>query len=161
MKLSEKSTGIQDKFLCMLHDYINKELFEDKLQHIFCCFTEISDISVNGCYYANNDDLGARIEISRKYLEYIDQFFEEDRSYMLFIVLLHEMIHQYCDENGIQSSAHDKTFCDTAAKFGLETYSKDGNVIDKERLLQKALEVVPADMFEHIDEKAAEFDTLY
>lgn len=44
---------------------------------------------------------------------------QREQFYLLSLVMLHEMVHQFCDENDIDDQDHNKNFIQAAEKHGL------------------------------------------
>lgn len=55
--------------------------------------------------------------------------YDEDRAYAILMVMLHEMIHQYCFENGIDDGDHNDNFTKAADEHGLVSEYANGQQV--------------------------------
>lgn len=116
------------KTLKRLHRHINKHFFNNALHSIPL---DIENIS-------KEEDLYGRFSV-REYAPFekisISYELEEDlmklktqKEQVLFLgsVILHEAIHQYCYENGIEDKNHAGQWTEEAEKHGLKSIYEDG-----------------------------------
>lgn len=104
------------------HSKLNKELFNNEL--------EVAKIVIKDSEIAKEEGIEAEfIEwYSRPYIAFYSWSIEDDASVSIheITVLLHEMIHQYCRQEGIvdmdSNGEHNSTFSAVAEKHGLNRY---------------------------------------
>lgn len=127
------------RFLYYLHKKINEDLFNNTLSEDidirtslgskpcfaqfhgeFPCFDENDNVNLKEC-----------IVIDIDFCIYLEQLKQRQR-HELYRVMLHEMIHQYCYENGIEDDgSHNQTWQKIAEKHGLFSTYCDGEQIEE------------------------------
>lgn len=139
MRFENLSYDNKIKFLQRMHRKLNKYLFNGELSEVFI---DISNINKNydenekafaiyhsrGYFQARDLYDKSVILLSLEALEKIEKYKTQDKQKEFIAYLIgHEMIHQYCDENGIDDWNHSKEWQIEAHKRGiLDTYDDEG-----------------------------------
>ena len=119
----------EQAFFQRLHRKLNKELFDGKLSDL-----EIDIRNINGyrdedafaCYHHHS------ILFSHEFFEYVvKQETQKKQAECIVQVLVHEMIHQYCHENGIDDSNHSEEWQRAAEEHGLHSVYHDGVMVEE------------------------------
>lgn len=130
------------KALKRLHRRLNKRLFGNLLsEKIILCVGNVGGNLAGRFNPLDGFIDGMQCPIIELSHEFVDEDLSKCRTqkqqiYLLTMVLLHEMIHQYCFENGIDDTGHNDRFIEEAKKHGL--ISSIGNGIYQEELDLKA-----------------------
>lgn len=144
MRFENLSYSEKRAFLQRLHKRLNRQLFYGQLKPIDIIVENLS--GPNGekvCFavykktfqYERGElQQSAKISISYEGEDLIaKQHTQKDQAYIVTMLLLHEMIHQYCAENGIDEGNHNENWQRAAADHGLHSVYKNG-VIQEEDL---------------------------
>lgn len=110
-------------FLTRLHKRLNKNLFNNELHSVF-----VDIQNLDSCYgmYCRNPE---RILFSHEMIEQVKQCrTQKDQIYIITLILLHEMIHQYCTLKGIEDKDHPIQWQEEAEKHGLHSIYKAGEL---------------------------------
>ena len=129
----------QCKVLNKLHTLLNRNVFGGELNEIPVSIENLNNglYQTPDCYgvFFNNDPAtkSERIILS---LEFMDRIIrcrtQKEQRYCLVMVLLHEMIHQYCYEKGIDDRNHNNAWINEAKDHWLVSDYKDGEIISEE-----------------------------
>ena len=110
-------------FLTRLHKRLNKNLFNNELHQV-----SVDIVNLENCYgmYCRNPE---RIIFSLEMMEQVKQCrTQQDQIYIITLILLHEMIHQYCALKGIEDKDHPIQWQEEAEKHGLHSIYKAGEL---------------------------------
>lgn len=142
MRFEVMEHGQQMRFLQRLHATINQEFFKGELQPIKIDVRNLNktpDSDIWAMYCRANDLEPDRILFAIEFEEYIErQRTQREQAASLFQIMLHEMIHQYCAETGIDDTDHNEQWQQAAAAHGLHSIYKAGT------LQEEWLEPIPA-----------------
>lgn len=127
----------QINVLKRMHRLLNKHKFDGKLSEVSI---DICNIEKTGDYYAMYIRACPKFGRFKNGIAFSYSFEEDiekektirDQVYMIGLIMLHEMIHQYCHENGIDDSGHNQNFMDAAKEHGLHSIYKDGNFVEED-----------------------------
>ena len=155
MRYEKLSWLEQKEVLFNLHHLLNEQLFNNELKTI-----DINLENLNNAMYQIDDALavflnhdqipntemkmvrGERILFSHEFLGEIAACkTQREQRYLLVQVMLHEMIHQYCYETGIDDDDHNENFISEAERHGLVCVYEGGEKVSEE-LGRKALIVL-------------------
>lgn len=154
MRIEMMSHKEKIRALNRLHKRLNREFFDGKLNSKILIdigmLGEFNDSDVLGSFshaaYAYSEKTGEvyrteSITISRELINELRES-KTQRSQLLCIatIMLHEMIHQYCYENGLPLD-HGREFCKAAEEHGLISIYEEERKID-EYLTEKASMIV-------------------
>lgn len=121
------------RFLQRLHATINREFFKGELKPVMIDIRNLNKTTGDDCLamYCKADTLQPdRILFSHEFVEVIaQQRTQRNQALIFFQVMLHEMIHQYCAENGIdEKEGHDEQWQQAAALHGLHSVYNAGTL---------------------------------
>ena len=148
MRFEQLTWDQQDRFLQRLHDRLNKRWFDGRLK-------TLAKISIDNINKDGTDDIAAiygdrylvdwdrQICGYRKCILFSHEFIDDvtnrktqrDQVYDLARLMHHEMIHQYCDENGIpdrdpDGRDHNEAWAKAAEEHGLRVlYNENGELV--------------------------------
>lgn len=128
MRFENMGHDKQLRFLQNLHKRINLELFNGGLRTIAI---DIRDLPPDcfAMYCKANSIEPDRILFSLDFKEYIDrQRTQKEQEIAVFQILLHEMVHQYCAETGIDDTGHNEQWQQAATAHGLHSVYKAGTL---------------------------------
>ena len=118
--------------LRQLHDYINHNAFNGQLSAVDIDIENLQRKSADagGMFYPHTicrgGKLGMKISMDAEFICRLSELPDDLQKEWLIIFMLHEMVHQYCFENGIDDTGHNESFMQAADKFGLEScYDND------------------------------------
>ena len=134
------------RFLQRLHNRLNNICFNGELKPVVIDIENLNkdETNISAIYGArwkyNNDIMNEEMQKCIIFsLELIDDVSMQDKQseqfYLLASVLHHEMIHQYCDENGIEDrespdNDHNQSWAKAAEEHGLSVrYDECGKLI--------------------------------
>lgn len=150
----------QIKFLKRLHKRINKRLFNGELGKVFIDIENINKYYEDGyeaaaCFRKTSDKypelFPKAILISHEYERDIESLpTQKEQILQLFGLLLHEMIHQYCYENGIDDGNHNEAWQKAAEEHGLISKYEDGKPSETIETLTSKGELVLAITLENM-----------
>ena len=132
MRLEDMTTMQLRRSLKRLHRRINNQVFFGTLRDI-PIFLQYCIISQDGqdCCGAFNEDQES-IYISELFVSDLARCrTQREQCVILCQTLLHEMIHQYCYEYGIDDTDHGTLWTDTAGKFHLISCYEYGEPIQE------------------------------
>ncbi|MBR4628714.1 MAG: hypothetical protein IKO47_14085 [Ruminococcus sp.] len=113
-----------------LHNRINVELFKGQLStvSIDICNLNKGEITDAWACYCRESDIGPEsIYFSHEFIDLVAaQDTQRKQIYFLTVVMLHEMVHQYCAHNGIDDAGHSEEWQRAAAAHGLHSVYKAG-----------------------------------
>lgn len=113
-------------FFQRVHKKLNQALFDGQLKDVFIDVQNINTIDHEGelyacyCRYPSPilTPLGMKnraILFGHEFVKDVSRLQTEEEQFKFFLqVLLHEMIHQYCDENGIEEGDHNENWREAA-----------------------------------------------
>ena len=118
-----------------MHRHINKHFFNNSLRDIPLDIENISkEEALNGRFRACNTPgfPPEKISISIEFVEDIAQLkTQKEQVLLLGRVLLHEAIHQYCYENGIEDKNHAGHWTKEAERHGLTSIYENGEPVEE------------------------------
>ena len=119
------------KVLKRLHGYINKNLFDNSLKEILLDIENLSkEEDLYGSFSFGSDLLPEKISISHELIDNVKRLkTQREQVLLLGAVVLHEAIHQYCFENGLDDEDHAGQWRETAEKHGLISIYESGKLI--------------------------------
>lgn len=113
----EKRMIIDNEALMYFHSELNKVFFDGKLETAIVC--HVPDVQ------GNDEGIEATTEETLEpFIIWFRRDVSEDEPVYVLTVLLHEMVHQYCTENGIEDMdgwEHSDEFRYEAEEHGLQT----------------------------------------
>lgn len=112
-----------------LHTLLNQSFFDGKLNSVHLDVVSLNDNS-NMIYegvFRVDAVLGECIEFSYEFEELLR--IKENQLYFLTIIMLHEMIHQYCYENSIDDAGHNVKWLEVAKQHGLIRDQFDSEIL--------------------------------
>lgn len=120
-------------FLQRLHRRLNRDLFNGELKRIkITTYVYTHD---NCLAFHRKEYCGEPPEIVFNMPEFEklmrDCATQHEQGFCIVGVLLHEMIHQYCDERGINDRGHNDNFQKAAEEHGLHSEYRDGERVDE------------------------------
>lgn len=146
MRFEKLSQLEQKEVLVNLHHLLNEQLFNNELKTI-----NISLENLDNAMYQIDDAFavffshdfifnsemkmvrGERIIFSYEFCDAIAAYkTQREQRYLLVQVMLHEMIHQYCYETGLDDGDHNENFMREAEKHGLVCVYEAGKKISEE-----------------------------
>lgn len=117
--------------LQQLHDYINRIAFNGQLSAIDIDIETLQD--ADGMFFPNAicryGKIGMKTSINTEFIDKLYKLPDDRQKEEIVICMLHEMIHQYCFENGIDDTNHNDAFMQAAEKFGLESLYDNGELV--------------------------------
>lgn len=125
-----------EAMLQYFHAWYNKELFNNELEPVIICANNTEEFKNIQAQFINNFDpytIAFNIDVPE------EEETESDTLYYL-TVLLHEMVHQYCEENDIQDTLYGKhlqAFIEEAENKGLVQNGYCLNDEIKERVIKQ------------------------
>ena len=119
-------------FLRQMHEHLNREAFLGALGEIPIDIDDIAERYGDAealavyCSKAYGED-APKITFGTEFVAALARIPDEQKQLeQLLTVMLHEMVHQYCDENELDAFGHDETFRLIADLYGLlEVYEDD------------------------------------
>lgn len=129
-----------------LHKDLNKGLFESKLSHVQLSIENLRSNDTAAMFLNPEENLNnfkiengqlvrnetSRIIFNYDFEEYMTKFRTiREQKYFLMMVLLHEMIHQYCYENNIDDTSHNENFQKEAEAHYLHSKYENGEFIEE------------------------------
>ena len=131
------------KFLYKVYEILNKNLFDGKLtigkidienlDEAYAKFSVKEWILPDGEY----TDIEC-ISFSHEFVQRVsEEKYQKVQHYLIVMIMLHEMVHQYCYENGINDEDHNENFQKIAEKHGYR-YKYCKNRLMEERLTDLA-----------------------
>lgn len=140
MRFENLEWGKRIRFLQRLHKKLNKELFNGCLNDILIDIQNLNKFDEwDDCYAqyrtGNKEFLEffpPRILFSLEFLDRLE-LFKTQKEQVMFLsqIMLHEMIHQYCHENGIVDDNHSEAWQEEAAKHGLHSVYCNGELCEE------------------------------
>lgn len=137
MRFENLSEDQRYRFLQRLHKKLNKEVFNGDLEEIIVDVRDITknrDIKLFACYSRDPQQYYQRYGIFFSF-EFVDRIklLKTQKEQALYIVqtLLHEMIHQYCHENGIDDTDHSDEWQRVAAEHQLHSIYHNGEMVEE------------------------------
>ena len=123
-----------------LHKRLNKNLFGGELHEVRLCVENLDNpFSCNTPYpafarFRSRDLMGNEsISFDHSFADFLEGLeTQREQVYMLTLVMLHEMIHQYCYENGIDDSGHGGEWSRIAEAHGLHSIFQNGEPVEEE-----------------------------
>jgi len=124
------------KTLKRMHRFINKHFFNNSLRVIPLDIENISKEEDLSGLFGVCDIPGfpypEKISISHELEKDIEKMkTQKEQVLLLGTILLHEAIHQYCYENGIEDENHAGQWKETAKEHGLISIYEDGTLIEE------------------------------
>lgn len=120
-------------FLRRLHKQLNKDLFDGQLKQISIDIENLNGHRTKEKAFAEYltetvpGIIPRKISFDHDFIDYISQLkTQKEQGRLITQVLLHEMIHQYCAENGINDENHSDAWQQAAAEHGLHSIYKNG-----------------------------------
>lgn len=118
-------------FFTRLYKRLNKRLFNNELQPVLIDIRNINKDNTS-CYgmYCKGDTLQEeRILFSYELEDALEKCnTQREQAYIITLVLLHEMIHQYCAAKGIDDKNHSLQWQQAAEKHGLHSIYREGEL---------------------------------
>ncbi len=116
-----------------LHRYINKHLFDNSLKTIALDIENLSkEAELYGMFSVKDypEPQSEKISISYEFEEDIKKFkTQKEQALFLGMIVLHEVIHQYCYENGINDKDHSGKWTEIAENHGLTSIYENGKQV--------------------------------
>lgn len=140
MRFEKLSFSEKIDFLKVLHTELNNDLFGGELEEIPIDIANL-DPGKNRAWAIYRPALPpiyntAYILFDHGFLDYIEHIRTiQEQAERLTQIMLHEMIHQYCEEKNISADGHDEKWQEEALKHGL--YSKYDNEEPKAEHIDK------------------------
>lgn len=133
MRFESMNYERQMRFLRRLHATINREFFDGALQPItldICNINKGSDPDDAWAMYGREwPGSPYKILFAHEFMGYLKrQSAQWAQAEILFQVMLHEMVHQYCKENDIEDTDHNEQWQKAAADHGLHSVYVDGQL---------------------------------
>lgn len=143
MRFEQMPHAAKIKTMHRLHRFINKEFFDNKLQEIYLTIENLNK---------NNDDVWAgfsrnaylfnpetktayqsmKIAFAWEFEEYLaEQKTQKMQALIMGHIMLHEMIHQYCYESGLDDSNHGGDWEQAAEEHLLHSIYRDGQCVEE------------------------------
>ncbi len=117
----------QMRNLKRLHRYINECFFENSLNEAQMDIENLPEGVLAMFYIRHVPRDEETISLSYEFMEELSSFkTQKEQTLHLGGVILHEMIHQYCYENGIDDKDHAGQWSEVAEKHGLISRYEDG-----------------------------------
>lgn len=118
------------KLLQRIHRKINKELFGSSLQNIYLDIENLNKYDgqelIDGAFLTFPHK---KISLSHEFVERIEKLkTQKEQVIHLFALILHESVHQYCYENGIDDKNHGGQWTEEAARHGLISIYENGKL---------------------------------
>ena len=148
MRFEEKGSMEQIRTLKRLHKYLNREIFQNALsEDIVIDICNINkgerDEDFAACFRREHiaPDMKTRAITLKEAVLFGNEFIYDDiarmktqkaQAFVLGAVMLHEMIHQYCYENGLDDTNHGGQWLETAERFQLLSAYEDGELLSEE-----------------------------
>ena len=137
MRIEQLQYRERTDFFSRLHNFLNRKLFNSELKDIFidvqnlnkdeCDYNEENEEIALGVFSIESITQREVIAFSHEFMDSIGRLENESEQLEeVSVVLLHEMIHQYCYENGIDDSGHNDNFQGIAFQHGLDSMYVDG-----------------------------------
>ena len=128
MRYETLSHSAKMNFFQRLHKKLNHDFFDGELEHIFI---DVQNISKHedlwGLYRDGNEIYPKAILFSYEFEDHIEQLkTQKEQLVVVAYILCHEMVHQYCSENGIDDTNHSAEWQKQAAKRGVLDIYEDG-----------------------------------
>ena len=132
------------KTMRKFHKRINRDFFNGKLKNIALDIanTNKGQMPDNVAMFTpsalsvNRETLEAsfveKISFAHEFIEIIaEQKTQREQAFAIATVMLHEMIHQYCYENGLDDENHSGEWEKTAYEHGLISIYRNGKLIEE------------------------------
>lgn len=148
MRFEQLGWKQQIQILSTLHKMLNDLYFNGELEDVKVDIENLANPNVcgqdegyinAGCFFkdkvlyiSENGEMSQRYKISisndfiNDALANEENCSDDDQKYYLTRTMLHEMIHQYCYQNGIDEGDHNETWQQIAWDHGLDASYKDG-----------------------------------
>ena len=119
-----------------MHKRLNKSFFNNELNRIVIDFESLDEEGTEKCFgiFLGKHPFSGfeTILFSYELEDYITELkTQREQILVLGTVMLHEMIHQYCYENGIDDTDHGGRWSEVAEKHGLHSVYKNGERIEE------------------------------
>lgn len=120
-------------FLHRIHRMLNREIFNNELKDVLIDIRNLNkDPNKERCvamYCKAESYQPERILFDYRFEDnYIaSSRTQKEQAVLITQIMLHEMIHQYCAQKGIDDTAHSEAWQQKAEEHGLHSTYKDGN----------------------------------
>lgn len=112
-----------------LHRFINRDFFDSELMD---CSIDIASVNSRQDIWAGFSRAGPKIIFVPGFADYMrEQRSQRMQAVIMGHVMLHEMIHQYCFQNGIDDSNHAGGWKQAAAEHLLHSIYAGGQLIEE------------------------------
>ena len=121
------------KILNRVYTRLNYSLFGGELLPVRIDIQNVSTLE-NELYgvYRHDPTFGNSILLSYEFEDDIEKLTTQKKQvYFIVLVMLHEMIHQICDQHGLDDSNHSEAWQEQALSHGLYSLYEDGEMIEE------------------------------
>ena len=132
MRFEKLEPQKQAACLWRLYKRLNTDVFCGSLRDDVGIGVEIGPREYAGSYTRRTARIAPAITVSTVFIESLSKLkTQREQAAEIIRVLLHEMIHQYCDQNGIEDTDHGEAWQQAAAAHGLHSVYQNGNQVEE------------------------------